>query len=415
MMNNQNMNEELPDGFKMTELGPLPEEWRVARFDKCITRVARVPKVKKSQYRNIGLIPIIDQGQSFIAGYTDEIVPYENELPVIVFGDHTRIFKFVDFPFVAGADGTQILVPNRKLFEPIFLYYAFLTFDIPNRGYNRHFNLLREKIVPLPPLPEQRAIAHVLRSVQEAREKTEAVIKAAKELKKSMMKYLFTYGPVPPSEAENVPLKETEIGMMPEEWEVVRLRDIGNIITGNTPSKKVKEYWENGEIDFIKPPDLQNRIISTYSERISKKAIKKARIVKEGSVLVSCIGIIGRVGFASNTIAFNQQINAIEPYNSCVDSWFLFYALQTQQNQIENLRSFTTVPIVSKAKFVDVKIPLPPLPVQQKIASILLAIDEKIQMEENKKKALEELFKTLLHNLMTAKIRVNNLEVDRIS
>jgi type I restriction enzyme S subunit len=204
--------------------------------------------------------------------------------------------------------------------------------------------------------------------------------------------------------------KMTELGPLPEEWEVARLGEIGNIITGNTPSKSNKEYWENGEIDFIKPPDLQNRVISTFSEKISNNAIKKAKIVEEGAILVSCIGIIGRIGFAPKVVAFNQQINAIIPKSNIYNK-FLFYALQTQQKQMENLASFTTVPIVNKAKFVTVKIPLPPLPIQQKIASILSAIDEKIEAEEDKRKALEDLFKTLLHNLMTAKIRVNNLEV----
>ena len=205
--------------------------------------------------------------------------------------------------------------------------------------------------------------------------------------------------------------KMTEIGPLPREWEVVKLGEVGNVITGNTPSKKNKEYWENGEIDFIKPPDLQNRTITTFSEKLSDKAINKARIVKEESVLVSCIGNIGRVGFALKPVAFNQQINAIIANNKICNE-FLFYVLQAQQKQIENLASFTTVPIVSKAKFVTVKIPLPPLPTQQKIASMLSAIDAKIEAEENKKRALEDLFKALLHNLMTARIRVNHLEVE---
>jgi type I restriction enzyme S subunit len=143
-------------------------------FDQAITRVTRVPKVKQSDYQPIGLVPIIDQGQSFIAGYTDKS-PYKDNLPVIVFGDHTRVLKFVDFPFVAGADGTQVLIPDSTLFDPLFVYYALSTIDIPSRGYNRHFSLLRESSLPLPPLPEQRAIAHVLRTVQGAKEATEGL------------------------------------------------------------------------------------------------------------------------------------------------------------------------------------------------------------------------------------------------
>jgi type I restriction enzyme S subunit len=147
-----------------TEIGPIPDHWRVVKFDQAITRATRVPKVKQSDYQPIGLVPIIDQGQSFIAGYTDKS-PYKDNLPVIVFGDHTRVLKFVDFPFVAGADGTQVLIPNRTLFDPLFVYYALSTIDIPSRGYNRHFSLLRESSLPLPPLDEQREIARMLQAV----------------------------------------------------------------------------------------------------------------------------------------------------------------------------------------------------------------------------------------------------------
>ena len=106
-----------------------------------------------------------------------------------------------------------------------------------------------------------------------------------------------------------------EIELIPKSWEVVRLGEIGKIITGNMPSKRKKEYWENGEIDFIKPPDLRNSYITTFSEKISLKAKDKARIVPEKSILVSCIGIIGRVGYTLKPVAFNQQINAIIPFS----------------------------------------------------------------------------------------------------
>ena len=194
--------------------------------------------------------------------------------------------------------------------------------------------------------------------------------------------------------------KMTEIGPLPREWEVVKLGEVGNVITGNTPSKKNKEYWENGEIDFIKPPDLQNRTITTFSEKLSDKAINKARIVKEGSVLVSCIGNIGRVGFALKPVAFNQQINAIITNNKICNE-FLFYVLQAQQKQIENLASFTTVPIVSKAKFVTVKIPLPPLPEQKKIAAVLSTAQKAKEKTEAVISAAQGLKKSMMSYLFT--------------
>ena len=195
--------------------------------------------------------------------------------------------------------------------------------------------------------------------------------------------------------------KQTEIGSIPEDWEVVRLEEVGKIITGNTPSKRKKEYWENGEIDFIKPPDLKNTYITSFSEKISLEAKDKARIVPEKSILVSCIGIIGRVGYTLKPVAFNQQINAIIPFSDKIDSLFLFFALQTQVKQIESLKSATTVPIVNKAKFSHVRIPLPPLEEQRKIARVLDKIQQAIELQDRIVEQAKRLKKSLMQKLFT--------------
>ena len=188
----------------------MPVGWATLPFEDALVRTrVSVGKVKQAEYKLIGRFPIIDQGQAAVAGYWDNPADaYQGPLPVIVFGDHTRIFKFVREPFVCGADGTKILVPDTRKFDPEFLYYALSSIHLPSRGYNRHYHLLREKTIPLPPLPEQRAIAQVLRTVQQAKEATERVIAAARELKKSLMRHLFTYGPVPVNQVDGVRLKE---------------------------------------------------------------------------------------------------------------------------------------------------------------------------------------------------------------
>ena len=423
-------NEILPQGYKMTELGPLPEEWEVIKPKEYFKEIKiKVGLENRDKYRPVA---VGELGLRF----REEI--YKNKVKLTENTDKYLIFPYCSICFGLGAKtlavdvnceknskysvsaAYKIFAFDEKIFNPIFLrsyikhvqhlWGSRLLVQSVRQGKKIDKIIFNELPLPLPPLPEQQKIAAVLSAVQEAKEKTQAVIDATKALKKSMMKHLFTYGPVPPEETKNVPLKETEIGSVPKEWEVVKLGEVGNIITGNTPSKNNKEYWDNGTIDFIKPPDLQNQKIVTFSEKISNSAVRKARIVNKGTILVSCIGIIGRVGLSLKSLAFNQQINAIVP-NENIYNQFLFYVIQVQQKQIENLASFTTVPIVSKAKFSTVKIPLPPLPVQQKIASILSAIDEKIQAEEAKEKALEDLFRSLLSHLMSGKIRVKDLVI----
>jgi len=394
-------NETHPQGYKMTKLGVIPEEWEVVKFDSCIIKQnIKVEKIKKQEYKIYGRYPVIDQGQDLIAGYWDnEKDVYKKNLPVIIFGDHTRIIKYIDFPFVTGADGTKILVPNTSVAFPRFFYYSLLNLKIPSRGYNRHYSLLRESKIPLPPLDEQQKIAAVLSALQEAKEKTQEVIDATKALKQSMMKHLFTYGPVSLKEAENVPLKETEIGPMPEDWEVVKLGEIFSIFAGGDVSKI---NYSPIKIDkYIYP------IYSNSKENNGLYGFSDTYNAQENSITITARG---NLGYA---IPRYEKFNAIirllvlTPKNTLNIKFISEYI---NSEIIINLEG-SSIPQLTVPKISMYMVPLPPLPVQQKIASILSAIDEKIEAEENKKKALEELFKSLLHNLMTAKIRINQLEL----
>ncbi len=159
------------------------------------TKVGRRNQIPARDIAQIGEFPVVDQGQDFIAGYCDDqekLIDFD--LPLIIFGDHTRCIKYVDFPFVLGADGTKILAPNKNLYDPKFYYFALMVLEIPNRGYNRHFKILKERSLPLPPLPEQKKIAHILSTVQRAVEAQERIIQTTTELKKTLMRKLFTEG-----------------------------------------------------------------------------------------------------------------------------------------------------------------------------------------------------------------------------
>lgn len=138
--------------------GPLYVDFDVS----CKDATGGQPKIQRKDYRPSGMLPVIDQGQSEIAGYTnDEDATYKGPLPAILFGDHTRIVKYVDKPFALGADGVKVLLA-RNGFESRFLYYFLAHTDIPERGYSRHFKFLREIKIPLFPLSEQRRIVEIL-------------------------------------------------------------------------------------------------------------------------------------------------------------------------------------------------------------------------------------------------------------
>ena len=311
-----------------------------------------------------------------------------------------------------------IIRPNNLLVDPFFVGYFMRTdayrdyIEKVATGTNIK-NLTKQHIlnltIPLPPLPEQRAIAHVLRTVQEAREKTEAVIEAAKTLKKSMMQYLFTYGPVPIDEAEQVPLKETEIGMVPEGWEIVKLEEIALISMGQSPNgdtyndKNIGMPLLNGPTEFGRYYPLPK----TWTSAPTKKC--------EKDDILFCVrgNTTGRMNIADRTYCIGRGLAAIraKPTKS-INNYIFAYLIREEKNLLDIATAGgSTFPNITKFGLFNYKIPSPPLLIQEQISNIFTSIDKKIAAEESRKAALDQLFQTLLHELMTAKIRVNHISV----
>ncbi|MDO9272101.1 MAG: restriction endonuclease subunit S, partial [Rugosibacter sp.] len=137
----------------------LPRGWAWMRIPDCYYGIGnKSNQIQTKDYFESGLYPVVDQGKAFIAAYSNE----EEKLlsipkPVIVFGDHTKNIKFIDFDFVIGADGVKVLCPYDGI-STKYLYRLMQSYDLTDRGYARHFKVLNDKLVPLPPLPEQHRI-----------------------------------------------------------------------------------------------------------------------------------------------------------------------------------------------------------------------------------------------------------------
>jgi type I restriction enzyme, S subunit len=157
------------------------------------TAVSRHNQIPTSEIIATGKFPVIDQGQAFIAGYSDaEEHLIKEDLPLVVFGDHTRAIKFVDFPFILGGDGTKILKPKEELFDPRFFAFALQTLDLPSRGYNRHYTILKDRLIPRPELSEQRRIAAILALLDRAVDQRQKLLDLTNELKGSLLRHLMT-------------------------------------------------------------------------------------------------------------------------------------------------------------------------------------------------------------------------------
>ena len=434
-----------PQGYKMTELGALPEEWEIINLDKIID-LKRGISWRKDEANKEGIgIPVIgipnikENGKiDFKDTYfltknipSDKMVRINDILFVGSSGSIKNIgrnvlikeiqqnkFTYASFTFLGRVNPLNAnTVYIFYLLNSSFVDYDKYTRRASDGKYNFQLTQFKnEQKIPLPPLPEQQKIASVLSAVQEAKEKTEAVIKATKALKKSMMKHLFTYGPVSPEEVENIQLKETEIGPVPEDWEVVKLGEVAeSFIGGGTPPTDIKEYW-NGTVHWTTSKKINDLYLLNGEKKITEKGLKESSthlIPKDNLIIGTRVGV-GKVAINKIDIAISQDLTGVFIDNKKYSLEYLAYQISTVQIQkyLKECTRGTTIKGIPRDDLKRLPLQIPPLPIQQKIASILSAIDAKIEAEENKKKALEELFKSLLHNLMTAKIRVNNLKLN---
>lgn len=164
----------------------------IKSFDEVFEDVTKLGvKIKTDEYHPIGKYQIIDQGQEAVAGYSDlEDGVFEN-VPAIVFGDHTRIVKYVDQPFFLGADGVKVLRSRFKDANYRYLYYALKSVKIPNTGYNRHFKWLKEAKIYYPNSEEQSKIVLILDGISSVIEHRQRQLQKLDELVKARFVELF--------------------------------------------------------------------------------------------------------------------------------------------------------------------------------------------------------------------------------
>lgn len=131
----------------------VPEGWEKVEVGTCIAKIARTKQVMTAELLDVGRIPVVDQSRSFVAGYTnDEETIVDLGTPIIVFGDHTRVLKYIQFPFAKGADGTQLIVTNNEKMPQSLFYCSLVNVDLSNYHYARHFKYLKAEEILLPSL-----------------------------------------------------------------------------------------------------------------------------------------------------------------------------------------------------------------------------------------------------------------------
>jgi type I restriction enzyme, S subunit len=275
-------------------------QWPWIPFAKALSdNTAGQPKVLRRDYLGRGALAVIDQGATTVAGYTDDwSMAYRGTLPVILFGDHTRLVKYVDFPFALGADGVKALEPTPA-YVAKFLYYYLVATDIPQRGYSRHFQFLREIQCPLAALSEQRRIVEILDQAARLRcLRAEADAKADRILPALFIKM---FG---------------DPGTNPMGWLMKPLGDLTEHLTSG--SRGWSKYTGRGPACFLRTQDINDGDIADNLLPVDPPDGAEAERTRlaVGDVAITITGIVGKAAVFrghDRPVYVNQHVALVRP------------------------------------------------------------------------------------------------------
>lgn len=319
-------------------------------------------KIKKEEYLENGKYPIVDQGQSFIAGYTNNDDYLYTDTPSIIFGDHTKVLKYIDFPLFIGADGVKLLKLkiNDDNINVKFVYYFLKTVELPSDGYSRHFKYLKQVIVPIPKRIIQDKIVDILDKAQELIDKRKEQTEALDELVKS--KFIEMFGD-PISNSKGLNTKNFE--------EVVRLQRGFDLPTYERDETGNYNVWGSNGI-------------------LSKHNCYK---VNEPGIVTGRSGSLGKVYYTYepywplNTTLFSKNTFG----NNVI---YLAYLLRFYR--LERFSNGTGVPTLNRNLLDGEKIINVSLEEQNKFADFVKQVDKLKSEMEKSLKELEDNFNSLM-------------------
>lgn len=351
-----------------------------ATFNDLYRRInAKDKQILSTEILAQGDLPVVDQGKSQIAGYTNNLAKRFTppDGGVIVFGDHTRIVKFVDFDFAIGADGTQ-LIAARGDNDTRFLAFLLSAQEVPNTGYNRHFKFLKEMTFSVPPLPEQQAIAAALSDADGVVAGLERVIAKKRLIKQGAMQDLLT--------------ARRRLPGFSGEWEVTRLGDVARVATGG---RNNQDKDPMGEYPFFVRSDTVERIRS-FSYDCE-------------AILVPGEGRIGEIfHYINGRFDVHQRVYCISAFSEETSGRFIYFVLRQffgAHAMINTVKA--TVDSLRRPTFTGFEFRCPPsFSEQQAIAAVLSDMDAEIQALESRLIKARAVKEGMMQDLLTGRVRL---------
>lgn len=408
----------------MSEDVKVPEGWKRVRLGE-ILKYEQPTKylVKNEDYdKDIG-IPVLTPGKTFILGYTEGNFGVFKNIPAIIFDDFTTESKYINFPFKLKSSAVKILKTKDEKNNLFIIYNIMQILGLKPGSEHKRFWISEFSKFPilLPPLPEQQKIAEILETVDNAIEKTEKIIEKYKRIKQGLMQELLTKGIDENGRIRSEKthkFKDSPIGRIPEEWEVVRLGEVVDLRLSNVDKKifdKEKKvllcnYLEVYQNDYI-TKKLNFMVGSVNNREFEKFKIYKGDvIITKDSEEFNDIAKPAYVRDEIDNLVCGYHL-ALLKVKENIEGLFLSKILAFPsinihfQKQANGITRFG----ITKETIENAFIPLPPLPEQQRIAEILSQIDNTIEKEEAYKQKLEQIKKGLMEDLLTGRVRVNHL------
>ncbi len=354
----------------------------IKKFDEVFEDVTRLgTKVKTDEYHLTGKHPIVDQGQANIPGYTDLKDGLFENVPAIIFGDHTRIIKYVDEPFFLGADGVKVLRSRYADANYRYLYYALRNIKIPNTGYNRHFKWLKESQIEYPSAEKQSEIVLVLDSISSVIEHRQQQLQKLDDLVKARFVELFGD---PISNSYNL-----SKAMLSE------LGEFGRGVSKHRPRNDPKLL--GGKYPLIQTGDVAaaDLYISSYTSTYSELGLSQSKMWGKGTLCITIAANIAKTAILDFDACFPDSVvgftaNA-RTSNIFIHYWFSFFQEILESQAPESAQKNINLKVLSELKVI-----VPPKEGQDAFVNF---VEQVIKSKAVIQKALDET-KLLFDSLM---------------
>lgn len=362
--------------------------WKIEEFINVVRDVTGGNrKYLTSEYKAIGKYPIIDQGEGLIAGYTDEEHCVRIKKPIIVFGDHTKIIKYVDFDFCLGADGVKVLETIDAL-DPKFFYYYLQCQRLPKVGYSRHFKFLKEIKIPLPPPTIQKQIAEILDKADALRKKDLKLLKHYDSLAQSLFMAMF-----------GDPVKN-EMG-----WARGTVRDIIIEAKYGTSKPAVSEgefaYLRMGNITYNGDWDFSSlKYINLNPDELNKYLVKRNDIVFNRTNSKELVGKTAVFTSDEKMVIAGYLIRVRT--NSLGNPFYLSAYLNSRHGKailMGMCKNIIGMANINAQELQNISILIPPISFQNQFATQIQNIELQKEKVKTQIKASENLFQALLQKI----------------